>query len=197
MELCERYLSYMSALCEGTLPAPEALHLSGETPVERAAQLQKALQTLSVPDFVRLCAASAGDKLDEAIFKDFSEEAFSRALLEKMSGAEEAEPPQQADAPPAPDPDAGKHAFEVFCDCVALDEQLVAYLIDILHKINPNSIHLCTLLDKPERREADITADYSGFPVPNEFVVGYGLDYAQKYRNLPFIGVLKREVYTK
>ena len=134
MELCERYLSYMSALCEGTLPAPEALHLSGETPVERAAQLQKALQTLNVPDFVRLCAASAGDKLDEAIFKDFSEEAFSRALLEKMSGAEEAEPPQQADAPPAPDPDAGKHAFEVFCDCVALDEQLVAYLIDILKR---------------------------------------------------------------
>ena len=131
MELCERYLHYMSALCEGTMPAPSALALSGETPVERAAQLQKALRTISVPDFVRLCAESAGDELDEAMFDNFSEEEFSRALLKKLSAAEEPEPEPE---PSAPDPDAGKHAFEVFCDCVELDEQLVAYLIDILKR---------------------------------------------------------------
>lgn len=60
---------------------------------------------------------------------------------------------------------------------------------------NPNSIKICTLLDKPERRSANIKADYIGTRVPDEFVVGYGLDYDEKYRNLPFIGVLKPEVY--
>jgi len=58
-------------------------------------------------------------------------------------------------------------------------------------------VKICTLLDKPSRRTKAITADYIGFTVPDEFVVGYGLDYAQKYRNLPYIGVLKPEVYTK
>ena len=135
MELCDRYLYYMGALCEGTLPAPAAFSLSGETPMERTAQLQKALQTISVPDFVRLCAQSAGDMLDESIFEGFDEASFSRALLEAMSGAaEEAPAASEADEAPAPDPDAGKHAFEVFCDCVELDEQLVAYLIDILKR---------------------------------------------------------------
>ena len=59
------------------------------------------------------------------------------------------------------------------------------------------SVTICTLLDKPSRRTKAIHADYVGFEVPDEFVVGYGLDYAQKYRNLPYIGVLKPEVYTK
>jgi hypoxanthine phosphoribosyltransferase len=71
------------------------------------------------------------------------------------------------------------------------------YISTILEARNPSSIRICTLLDKPERREVPVTADYSCFPVPNEFVVGYGLDYAQKYRNLPYIGVLKPEVYAK
>ena len=65
------------------------------------------------------------------------------------------------------------------------------YLIDILKKRNPKSVHLCTLLDKPERRVKDVKVDYVGFNIPDEFVVGYGLDYAQKYRNLPFIGVVE------
>lgn len=65
------------------------------------------------------------------------------------------------------------------------------YLIDILQKRNPKSIHLCTLLDKPERRVADVKVDYVGFNIPDEFVVGYGLDYDQKYRNLPYIGVVE------
>lgn len=65
-------------------------------------------------------------------------------------------------------------------------------LVKILQTGKPSSIHICTLLDKPERREAPITADYSCFTIPNEFVVGYGLDFAQKFRNLPYIGVLKK-----
>ena len=67
----------------------------------------------------------------------------------------------------------------------------LSYLIDILGKRKPESIHLFTLLDKPERRVRDVKVDYSCFNIPDEFVVGYGLDYAQKYRNLPFIGVVE------
>lgn len=71
------------------------------------------------------------------------------------------------------------------------------HIYDMLIKRNPKSIGVVTLLDKPARREADISADYVGVDVPNEFVVGYGLDYDQYYRNLPYIGVLKKEVYEK
>jgi hypoxanthine phosphoribosyltransferase len=67
----------------------------------------------------------------------------------------------------------------------------LSYLMDILQKRNPNSMRICTLLDKPERREKLVKVDYSCFQIPDEFVVGYGLDYAQKYRNLPFIGVVE------
>lgn len=69
------------------------------------------------------------------------------------------------------------------------------YIHDMLSMRNANSISVITLLDKPSRRVADISADYVGVDVPNEFVVGYGLDYNQFYRNLPYIAVLKREVY--
>ena len=65
------------------------------------------------------------------------------------------------------------------------------YLVEILYKRKPASIRICTLLDKPERRTADVKVDYVGFNIPDEFVVGYGLDYAQKYRNLPYIGVVE------
>ena len=67
----------------------------------------------------------------------------------------------------------------------------LSYLIEILKKRNPKSVHLCTLLDKPERRVRDVKVDYTCFEIPDEFVVGYGLDYAQKYRNLPYIGVVE------
>lgn len=67
----------------------------------------------------------------------------------------------------------------------------LSYLIEILKGRNPNSVRLCTLLDKPERRVRDVKVDYCCFNIPDEFVVGYGLDYAQKYRNLPFIGVVE------
>ena len=71
------------------------------------------------------------------------------------------------------------------------------YLMKVLSARNPNSIRICTLLDKPERRKANIKADYSGAQIPDAFVVGYGLDYDEKYRNLPFVGILKPEVYEK
>ena len=69
------------------------------------------------------------------------------------------------------------------------------YLMKLLQTRHPASIRLCTLLDKPERRVVPVQADYVGFTIPDEFVVGYGLDYAEKYRNLPYIGVLKPSVY--
>ena len=65
------------------------------------------------------------------------------------------------------------------------------YLVDILKQRKPNSLKVCTLLDKPERRVADVDVDYVGFEIPDKFVVGYGLDYDQKYRNLPYIGVVE------
>lgn len=73
----------------------------------------------------------------------------------------------------------------------------LSYIVDILKGRNPNSVKICTFLDKPERHVADIKADYVGAEVPDEFVVGYGLDYDEKYRNLPFVGVLKKEVYSR
>ena len=71
----------------------------------------------------------------------------------------------------------------------------LSYLLKVLQARKPASVSLCTLLDKPERRVKPITSDYVGFTVPDAFIVGYGLDYAEKYRNLPYIGVLKPEVY--
>lgn len=65
----------------------------------------------------------------------------------------------------------------------------------ILEAREPASVKICTFFDKPERRKANITADYSGAEVPDEFIVGYGLDYDEKFRNLPYVGVLKRECY--
>ena len=69
------------------------------------------------------------------------------------------------------------------------------YLVGYLNNRNPRSIKIVTLFDKPARRKAPIKADYFGYEVPDEFIVGYGLDYAEKYRNLPYIGVLKPEIY--
>ncbi|WP_407638224.1 hypoxanthine phosphoribosyltransferase [Caldanaerobius polysaccharolyticus] len=71
----------------------------------------------------------------------------------------------------------------------------LSYLRKYLMGRSPKSIRICTLLDKPERRKSDVEVEYVGFNIPDKFVVGYGLDYAEKYRNLPYIGVLKPEVY--
>ena len=71
----------------------------------------------------------------------------------------------------------------------------LSYLLKLLEARHPASIRLCTLLDKPERRTKPMAVQYSGFTIPDEFVVGYGLDYDEKYRNLPYIGILKPRVY--
>ena len=70
-------------------------------------------------------------------------------------------------------------------------------LLPMLRLRNPRSVKLCTILSKPSRRKVDLEPDYLGFEVPDEFVVGYGLDFDEKYRNLPYVGVLKPEIYTK
>ena len=75
--------------------------------------------------------------------------------------------------------------------------QTLLPMLDILKKRGPASLALCSLLDKPSRRTVPVNIDYCGFEIPDEFVVGYGLDYDSRYRNLPYIGVLKPEVYTK
>jgi len=72
----------------------------------------------------------------------------------------------------------------------------IAYILENLRTRQPASLRVCTLLSKPSRRELDLPVDYIGFEIPNEFVIGYGLDYAENYRNLSFIGVLKPEVYS-
>ncbi|MCR5501759.1 MAG: hypoxanthine phosphoribosyltransferase [Lachnospiraceae bacterium] len=69
----------------------------------------------------------------------------------------------------------------------------LSYLLSLLNDRHPASLRLCTLLDKPERRVTEVKADYTGFTVPDKFIVGYGLDYDQKYRNLPYVGVLSFE----
>lgn len=72
----------------------------------------------------------------------------------------------------------------------------LSYLKQVLLQRNAASIKVCTFLDKPANRRADIEADYVGKVVPDEFIIGYGLDYNEKYRNLPYVGVLKREIYS-
>ena len=96
---------------------------------------------------------------------------------------------------------------DVTCDVTGKDILIVEdivdtgitleYLINELKKRNVNSVEVVALLDKPEGRKTDVKAKYVGFKMPNEFLVGYGLDYAEKYRNLPYIGILKPEVYNK
>ncbi len=73
----------------------------------------------------------------------------------------------------------------------------LSYLKELLQERGPASIKIATLLDKPERRQTDVKADYVGFVIPDDFVVGYGLDYAEKYRNLPYVGILAPRVYEK
>ena len=72
----------------------------------------------------------------------------------------------------------------------------LSYITDNLKKRGAKSVKICTLLDKPERRKAEVSVEYRGFIIPDEFVVGYGIDYAEQYRNLPYVSSLKKEVYS-
>lgn len=87
----------------------------------------------------------------------------------------------------------GKHVIVV--EDILDSGNTLYYLSEILRARKPASLKLCTLLDKPERRVKPIQADYRGFTIPDAFVVGYGLDYAEQYRNLPYVGILKPSVY--
>ncbi|MEG1525055.1 MAG: hypoxanthine phosphoribosyltransferase [Clostridia bacterium] len=87
----------------------------------------------------------------------------------------------------------GKHV--IIAEDIMDSGLTLSHLTKLLESRNPASLKVCCLLDKPERRECDITPDYCGFIIPNKFVVGYGLDFAGIYRNLPYVGVLKPSVY--
>lgn len=87
----------------------------------------------------------------------------------------------------------GKHILVV--EDILDSGNTLYYLLQLLQARKPASVRLCTLLDKPERRVKEVAVDYRGFSIPDAFVVGYGLDWAEKYRNLPYIGILKPEVY--
>lgn len=87
----------------------------------------------------------------------------------------------------------GKHV--IIAEDIMDSGLTLSHLTKVLSARQPASLRICCLLDKPERRECEITPDYCGFIVPNKFVVGYGLDYCGEYRNLPYVGVLKKEVY--
>jgi hypoxanthine phosphoribosyltransferase len=89
---------------------------------------------------------------------------------------------------------AGRHVLIV--EDIIDSGLTLEYLRSQLLRRNPASLKVCALLNKPERRTTDVPVDYLGFDIPNEFVVGYGLDYGERYRNLPYIGVLKQQVYT-
>lgn len=84
----------------------------------------------------------------------------------------------------------------LLCEDIIDSGTTMAKLLPLLRKRQPASLRLCALLSKPSRRAVPVEIDYCGWEVPDEFIVGYGLDYAEKYRNLPCIGVLKREIYT-
>jgi len=73
----------------------------------------------------------------------------------------------------------------------------LSYVKEMLQDRAPKSLKICTILNKPSRRKTQVNVEYIGFDIPDEYVVGYGLDYAQKFRNLPYVGILKREVYEK
>jgi hypoxanthine phosphoribosyltransferase len=89
---------------------------------------------------------------------------------------------------------AGRHVIVV--EDILDTGRSLRYILDYLNRHQPASLKTCILLDKPEAHLADIPVDYLGFAIPNAFVVGYGLDYAEVYRNLPYIGILKKEVYS-
>lgn len=132
MSLWDYYLQYMTELCEGTRSAPEGIMLHAASAGERAVELQKQLSEMSIAEFVRRCAAAEGKELPQSLYDEFDEGALTELLTKLMSESTQAEEEPPETRTEEPDPDAGKHAFEVFCDCLALDERLIAYLIEVL-----------------------------------------------------------------
>ena len=136
MTLFDYYLQYMTEVWEGKRPAPEGITLPEDG--DEAARIQalgRQLQAMGRADFVRACAAQDGTVLPEELFVTESSDLGGFQVF--LQGAETPEAAPEAPAqPPEPDPDAGKHAFEVFLDCIAMDDGLVQYLIDVLKRMD-------------------------------------------------------------
>lgn len=136
MTLFDYYLQYMTEVWEGKRPAPEGITLPEDG--DEAARIQalgRQLQAMGMADFVRACAAQDGTVLPEELFVTESSDLGGFQVF--LQGAETPEAAPEAPAqPPEPDPDAGKHAFEVFLDCIAMDDALVQYLIDVLKRMD-------------------------------------------------------------
>ena len=133
MELFDYYLRYMTELLEGKRPAPEGVTLTAEDEEGRTRQLAEQLSAMGAADFVRACAAQDGETLPERLFDGDNGMAGFEAFLKNAQQPDAPEPEPPADEP---DPDAGKHAFEVFLDCIAMDDGLVQYLIDVLKRMD-------------------------------------------------------------
>ena len=133
MTLFDYYLQYMTEVWEGNRPAPEGITLpEGGDENARIQALGQQLQAMGMADFVRACAAQDGTALPEELFT--AENSDLGGLQVFLQGAETSETPPER--PAAPDPDANKHAFEVFLDCIAMDDGLVQYLIDVLKRMD-------------------------------------------------------------
>ena len=132
MELFDYYLRYMTELLEGKRPAPEGITLAAEDEEGRTRQITEQLAAMGAADFVRACAAQDGETLPEELFSGDNGMAGFEAFLKSAQQTEDSAP--QLETSNEPDPDAGKHAFEVFLDCVAMDDGLVQYLIDVLKR---------------------------------------------------------------
>ncbi len=128
MTLLDHYLHYTEALCEGRLAPPAGITLKEASPEKRAMELQMQIADMGIPAFVRLCAAAEGTVIPQAVYDDFN----TGDLLASLRAMAEEAPAKEA--PPAEDPDKGKHAFEVFLDCINQEDSLVTYLIDVVKK---------------------------------------------------------------
>ena len=134
MTLFDYYLQYMTELWEGKRPAPEGITLpEGGDESARIQALGQQLQTMGMSHFVRACAAQDGTELPEELFTESGDLGGFQAFLQNVDAAPDEPAPQPDDQP---DRDADKHAFEVFLDCIAMDDGLVQYLIDVLKRMD-------------------------------------------------------------
>lgn len=131
MELFDYYLRYMTEILEHKRPAPEGMTLTAEDDEGRMRQITEQLAAMGPESFVRACAAQDGEALPETLFDGSDSMAGFQAFLQSARQDAPAEAPEQESTP---DPDAGKHPFEVLLDCVALDDGLVQYLMDVLKR---------------------------------------------------------------
>ena len=136
MTLFDYYLQYMTELLEGKRPAPEGITLPEGGEAQRVQSLGQQLQAMGMASFVRACAAQDGTELSPSLFDDDGLADFGAFLQNAGQTAPDPKPPEPAQEDAADDPDAHKHAFEVFLDCIAMDDGLVQYLIDVLKRMD-------------------------------------------------------------